>query len=211
MKKSHHTEIIEQVPTDYYQTGVKNNPFQRAWHLRKLEEVLNSIQDKPTKILDVGCASGWFLSRLKKKFPKAKCVGIDVYKDGVKYGKKKYPKITLRVADAHKIPYQENIFDLVICTEVLEHIANPEEALHEIKRVLKKNGTAVIELDSGSLLFSIVWYIWRKSRGKVWSHSHLHSFTVKKLERILKKTGFEILHKKRFNLGMAMVFSVRKP
>lgn len=208
--KHYHNDIIEQVPFDYYQNGVKNNIFQKTWHTRKLHVVMSNIPDYPSSILDVGCASGWFLSRIKKKFPKAKCVGIDLYRDAIQFGKKKYPKITFKVADAHKIPYKSKTFDLVICTEVLEHIKDPEAALKEIKRILKKNGSAIIELDSGSVLFSIVWYLWRMSRGNVWSHAHLHSFTVKKLERMLTKTGFEIKNKKKFNLGMAMVFLVKK-
>ena len=92
MKNKHHSDIIEQVPPDYYQLGVENNVLQRVWHTRKLEIVLGNIKNYPEQILDVGCASGWFLSRVKKKFPKAKCVGIDLYKDAIKFGKKKYPK-----------------------------------------------------------------------------------------------------------------------
>lgn len=205
-----HKDIIEQVPLDYYQKGVRSNFFQRTWHKRKLLEVTKSINGKPEKILDVGCASGWFLSQVVKTFPKSQCYGVDIYRDAILYGKKKYSKIIFKTADAHSLPFPAQTFDVVICTEVLEHIKNPEIALLEIRRVLKKNGQAVIELDSGSILFSVVWYFWKLTRGSVWSHAHLHSFTVGKLERMLKKTGFKIDRKKRFSLGMAMLFSVTK-
>lgn len=209
MKQSHH-HIIEQVPPDYYQNGIKNNFLQKAWHTRKFKIVALQIKNQPKRILDVGCASGWFLSRLQKKFPYAKCYGIDIYKEAIQLGKKKYPKISFKVSDAHKIPFSAGSFDVVICTEVLEHVDDPKQAVDEIKRVLKKNGQAIIELDSGSILFSIVWFLWGFSRGSVWKNAHLHSFTIEKLEKMLRKTGFAIENKKRFNLGMAMVFSVRK-
>lgn len=211
MNKSHHTDVIEQVPIDYYQNGVKNNIFQRTWHTKKLNSVISNILDYPGSILDVGCASGWFLSQVHRKFPKAKCSGIDIYPDAIRYGKKKYPKISFTISDAHSIPFNSGSFDLVICTEVLEHVGDPLNVLLEIKRVLRKNGHAIIELDSGSLLFSVVWFFWGLSRGSVWHHAHLHSFTVGKLEKMLAKSGFVIERKNTFNMGMAMVFSVRKP
>lgn len=209
MNKSHH-HVIEQVPVDYYQRGINNNFFQRYWHKNKLNKVLNLIDFKPESILDVGCASGWFLFQLSKEFPSARCYGIDIYDKGIKYAKKIYPKIEFEVADAHKLPYQKTTFDLVVCTEVLEHLDDPKLAILEIKRVLKKGGFGIIELDSGNLLFSVVWYIWRKLWGRVWNDSHLHSFNIEMLEKMILSCGLDILRKKRFNLGMAMVFLIQK-
>lgn len=210
MRKKNHHDIIEQVPPDYYQKGVKNNILQRTWHTRKMEEVLGCISYYPEKVLDVGCASGWFLSKVKKSYPKSECHGVDIYDKAISYGQKKYNSLTLSVSDAHKLPYKAKSFDLIICTEVLEHVTEPEAVLLEIKRVLKKDGRAVIELDSGSMLFSTVWFLWQLSKGGVWKHAHLHSFTIKKLEKLLKKTGFAVEKRKRFNIGMAMVFLIRK-
>lgn len=205
-----HKEIIEQVPPDYYQKGVRKNFLQRKWHTGKLNAVLSEVDFKPRRILDIGCASGWFLSRLASKYPQAECYGIDMYGAAIKYGQKKYPKLKLKTSDAHKIPYKDNMFDLIVCTEVLEHVEDPKKVLDEMKRLLTKDGKAIIELDSGSILFSVVWYLWRLGQGNVWNHSHLHSFNVKKLSSLIKKTGLETISKKRFNAGMAMVFSVKK-
>ena len=209
-KHVHSSSVIEQVPVTYYQDGVKSNFFQKTWHTRKFNTVINLVENYPKKILDVGCASGWFLSQIAKKFPKAKCFGIDVYKQGVAYGNTLYSKLNLQTASAEKIPFPANTFDLVICTEVLEHVDNPSLVLKEIKRVLVKNGEAIIELDSGNWLFSFVWFLWTKKNGHVWNHAHLHSFTVTKLEKMILASGFAILKKKTFNWGMAMAFRIRK-
>lgn len=211
MKKAKsHTHVIEQVPPDYYQQGVKNSILQRLWHTNKLKVVLNLIPNSPKKILDVGCASGWFISEIAKIFPNAKCYGVDIYDRAILFGKKAYPHIQFAVADAHSLPFKNESFDLVVCTEVLEHVDNPKDALLEIKRVLKKEGVAIIELDSGSALFSIVWFLWKKIHGRVWNDAHIHSFNVNKLERIIVSSGFTILKKKKFNLNMAMAFSIRR-
>ncbi len=210
MKHPHNNHIIEQVPVDYYQEGTRKNVLQKVWHTRKLKTVLNLIQFYPKKILDVGCASGWFLSNVSDEYPGATCFGIDVYEKGIQYGKKIYPSLNFKVAKAEKIPFKANEFDLVICTEVLEHVDDPKVVLNEIKRVLKKNGQAVIELDSGSFLFSATWLLWTRVQGKVWNDAHLHSFNVKKLENVIQACGFTVVSKKTFNLGMAMAFLISK-
>lgn len=211
MKNIHH-HIIEQVPPDYYQSGIKKNFLQRIWHTNKLREVLKEIKNIGLlkKVLDVGCASGWFISEISKKYPKANYYGIDIYDKGINFARKNYPRIKFRVADAHRIPYQSNFFDLVVCTEVLEHVDVPKAVLLEIKRVLRKNGIAIIELDSGSWLFSLVWFLWRKGKGNVWKEAHLHSFNPQKLERVSLECGFKIINRKEFNFGMAMIFTLQK-
>jgi SAM-dependent methyltransferase len=48
------------------------------------------------------------------------------------------------VANAHKLPFDDNIFDLVLCTEVLEHDSAPWETIKEIHRVLQLDGELVL-------------------------------------------------------------------
>ncbi len=210
MKKNNNGLIIKQVPPDYYQKSIKDNIFQKIWHLNKFRVVVELISGSPRKILDIGCAGGWMSSKLAEKFPQAQIWGIDIYDEAINHGRKLYPKIDFRIADAHKMPFKKNSFDLIICTEVLEHLDNPRAVLLEMKRVLKKKGEAIIELDSGSFLFTLVWFIWRKFKGRVWQKAHLHSFNMKKLEKMILSCEFLILKKKRFNLGMAMTFLIRK-
>lgn len=69
-------EILEEVPPDYYQKGVKNNLLQRLWHTGKLKAVIKFIIREPKKILDVGCASGWFLNKVSENCKYAKCYGV---------------------------------------------------------------------------------------------------------------------------------------
>lgn len=210
MKKNNNDFVIKQVPPDYYQKSIEDNIFQKIWHLNKLQVVFKLIPGSPRKILDVGCAGGWMSAKLAEKFPQTQIWGIDIYEAAINHGRRLYPGIDFRVADAHRMPFKNNSFDLVICTEVLEHLDNPKVVLLEMKRVLKKNGHAIIELDSGSFLFTLVWFIWRKFKGKVWERAHLHSFSMKKLEKMILSCGFLILNKKKFNLGMAMAFLIRK-
>ena len=80
----------------------------------------------------------------------------------------------------------------------------------EMKRVLKRKGVAVIEMDTGNIAFNIVWYLWTNLKGKVWKDAHLHKFSAMRLERMIKSCGFIIEKKKLFNLGMAVAFYSKK-
>ena len=78
--------------------------------------------------LDIGCSNSPYI----KYFPNR--IGLDV-QDG--------SNIDV-VADAHKLPFENEKFDNILCTEVLEHLHSPHLAISEMKRVLKKDGKLIL-------------------------------------------------------------------
>lgn len=211
MEKSSLEKIWNQVPVDYYQSGIKNNYFQKLWHLTKLnsaKKILGKFKFK--NCLDVGCASGYMTYELSKAFPNAKFYGVDVYKKAVDYARAHYSNVFFKVAKAEKLPFKNQSFDLVLYYETLEHVEEPLRSLQEIRRVLKQNGIAVIAMDSGSLLFKLIWYIWLKYKGKVWQGGHLNPFTQNQLEKIIKKSGLKINNKMLTHLNMEVTFITQK-
>ncbi len=209
MNKSELNKILKEVPVDYYQKGIDRNPLQRYWHSQKLKIVLDGIKGSPKSILDVGCASGWFLNELSKHYPRSKCSGIDLYKEAITYGRKRYRHLHLTYGDAHSLPYPAKKFDLIICTEVLEHVIKPQKVLQEIRQVLKPTGTAIIEMDTANWMFTAVWFFWTHVRKGVWKDAHIYHFNERKLETMIKESGFKISQKNHFNFGMAVAFSVK--
>lgn len=195
------------VPVNYYQSGVKDNFFQWLWHTSKLKlakRIINGL--KFTNCLDVGCASGFMISEIAKSYPQASYFGIDVYDKAIASAKKSYPKIKFEVASADKLPYRKDFFDLITFYETIEHVEDPTGCLKEVKRVLKKNGTLILTMDSGSLLFRIVWFIWENTKGKVWQEAHLHPFNHNQLEDLIKDSGFIVKDKIFSFLGMEVTF-----
>jgi ubiquinone/menaquinone biosynthesis C-methylase UbiE len=160
--------------------------------------------------LDVGSASGYFISQVSKKFPDKKYYGVDVYQKAVDYGKKIYPNIDFRLANADKLPFKDNMFDTVLFYETIEHVEDPEKCLKEIKRVLKKDGNLIVAMDSGNWMFRVVWFVWEKTKGRVWQGAHLHPFYHKDLEKLIKESGFKIKKKMFTHLGMEVVFLLTK-
>lgn len=199
-------KIWAQVPADYYDEGIKKNMLQKIWHGTKLRQILKILPKDAEKILDIGCSSGVLTAQIAKALPKSKVTGLDSYDKAIIFARAKYPKITFVVADAHKLPFGNKSFDLIICTETLEHVIDPGKVLSEMQRVLKKNGRAIISMDSGSLLFRSAWYFWTKTKGKVWKDAHLHEFNAQILEDLIIRSKFRIKKKIFSHLGMAITF-----
>lgn len=204
-------KVWSQVPVDYYQTGFKKSLLQKLWHTSKIklaQKILRKIDFK--NCLDVGCASGFMVSEIAKLFPKASYTGIDIYDKAVEYASKTYPQIKFKLASADKLPFKDSTFDAILFYETIEHVEDPLKCLKEIRRVLKKNGTFILSMDSGNWLFRIVWFFWENTKGKIWRGAHLHPFHHSELERIIKKSKFKI--KRRFFtfFGMEVTFVLKK-
>lgn len=205
------SNIWNQVPVNYYQTGIRKNIFQRIWHGRKISLAKQIIKGLNfSSCLDVGCASGYMISQIAQSNPDAQYFGVDVYGKAIQYAKKIYPDIFFKTASAQKLPFKGNSFDLLVCYETIEHVQDPILTLKEMKRVLKKDGTLILAMDSGSSLFRLVWSIWKKTYGRAWRNSHLHPFKHDELDQIILESGFKVKNKLFSHLGMEVVYILSK-
>lgn len=95
------------------------------------------------KFLDVACGTGEIIYRLGKEYPKSKFFGIDLSPEMIKKAKEKVKnenRIIFQVGTVDGIPFQDNTFDIVLCSEAFHHFEHPKRALKEMHRVLKKGG-----------------------------------------------------------------------
>jgi len=118
---------------------------------------LSEERSKSISILDVGCFEGSLLFEINSLFSDTFSIsstGIDLSTHGIEFASKRAEYFNLKgftfaVMDANKLEYPDKTFDFVICTEVVEHIPNPENVFNEISRVLSKTGTAIITTPNG--------------------------------------------------------------
>ena len=108
------------------------------------------------RILDIGCGSGRHTCAAYR-FKNVVAVGVDLNFDDVSEAKKRlklHDKLgehgggiwSLSVADVKCLPFKDNYFDLVICSEVMEHIPDHESAAREVIRVLKPGFNLVVSV-----------------------------------------------------------------
>jgi 2-polyprenyl-3-methyl-5-hydroxy-6-metoxy-1,4-benzoquinol methylase len=97
------------------------------------------------KVLDIACGSGYGANILAEAGA-AQVVAVDVNSEAVAAAQKKYTRDNLvyKIGNAEEIKEADESFDLVASFETIEHLKNPEKYLAELKRVLKKEGIALI-------------------------------------------------------------------
>jgi SAM-dependent methyltransferase len=95
-------------------------------------------------VLDVGCGTGYGASILAAKARLV--VGVDNAPEAIQYAQANYPGGNLRfaVADCRNLPYPDGSFDLAVMFEVIEHIAEQEQCLREIRRILLPDGILIL-------------------------------------------------------------------
>lgn len=214
----------------------KNNESERFYsQVYKEQELLNKFKPSdefslkvfrrpknPIKIIDVGCGMGHFLSCLKDSRNNSldEYHGIDFSADGLKLAKNKGIK-TKKVDLNYKLPYKENYFDFVYCSETIEHINNTDNLVSEIKRVLKPSGLVIFTTPNLASWYNRIFLflgihpffseistkdktfgksIFKKIIPDKWAAGHIRNFTISAFKDLLRANGYKILKSKTFTL-----------
>ena len=100
-------------------------------------------------IVDIGCGPGILLNMINRDYPESLLKGMDFSETKIANCSKVYPLINFESHNIYK-PH-EGVFDLVICTEVLEHLEFPEKAIANLLKMMTVNGTLLITVPNGRI------------------------------------------------------------
>ncbi len=131
---------------DFYKGGTEAGSYLSAPYSQQvLREICGQIHGFDLEIVcDVGSGSGSNLALLRDAFPQCKLIALDLSLDALVAGRRDVPWALSFVADVHTLPLSDCRVDLVVCTEVLEHVADLHAAAREIARVVRPRGYAVV-------------------------------------------------------------------
>ena len=126
-----------------------------------LAELLHydSIWPEGSKVLEAGCGVGAQTKTIAPNNPASHFISIDISKESLVQAKEVansmgIDNVEFLQADIFSLPFEAESFDHIFVCFVLEHLPNPLDVLHHLKRVLKPGGTImVIEGDHGSAYF----------------------------------------------------------
>ncbi|HEY0030048.1 MAG TPA: class I SAM-dependent methyltransferase [Bacteroidia bacterium] len=107
----------------------------------------NNVDFKEKSIVDVGCGTGHLLSFLNEQFPESTYSGFDFSEAALLLAKRVLPKGAFRKNNIYEKPTEK--FDIVICTEVLEHLTDPYTAYVNLLEGLKPSGSCVLSVPNG--------------------------------------------------------------
>jgi 2-polyprenyl-3-methyl-5-hydroxy-6-metoxy-1,4-benzoquinol methylase len=178
------------LPTNLVKHTSKN-PIQKFLINNFFSSLISLIKPLNTEsILDAGCGEGFTMNKLIESGINAKLEGIEYSKDSISFGKKLFPNLIIKQASIYDLPHKNNSFDLVICTEVLEHLEKPEKAVKEMLRVSRKYLIVTVPNEPFFMLSNLL-------RGKNLSRfgndaGHINHWNPFGLKKLLENQGLRI-------------------
>jgi GT2 family glycosyltransferase/SAM-dependent methyltransferase/thioredoxin-like negative regulator of GroEL len=158
-------------------------------------EVQALVSENANLVLDLGCGSGLLGKGLKEKNPARTVVGIEYVADVAAQAREFLDEVYS--GDATKIVtrFMESHFDAVVMADFLEHIADPEAMLREIRRILKPTGKLILSIPNvrhWSVVKDLLEGRWTYEDAGILDRTHLKFFTWQSLVKTLLENGFKI-------------------
>jgi len=189
----------------YYITGEQ---YDWIVHPRGLEMIFHRLRERATVklikrygrcsiVLDAGCGTGLITRHLD-----GTVIGVDINSWNLTRAQQHAPQACYIMADLENLPLSNETIDLVVCTETLEHLSNPERTISEFTRILRPTGKLI-----GSV----------PHRHPVWSFRKLllttcpvsepfhHHYTASQVKLMLADLKIEYLSRSIFRMSVFFV------
>ena len=165
--------------------GLFTNPFYFARkglyiHISELIVCLNG------KLLDIGCGRKPYQALAHNV---TEYVGLEIDDEG-----QRVHEFADYLYDGNKMPFDDNAFDSIFCSQVFEHVFNPEEFIKEVRRVLKTDGQLLLTVP----------FVWDEHE-QPYDYARYSSYG---LVHFLKKEGFEIIQQRKSTPNIATIFQL---
>jgi SAM-dependent methyltransferase len=181
-------------------------PLQRYWQRARHRIILGFVKAAGSSdrgsVLDIGCGSG----RIIQDLPDA--VGMDILLPKLRFLRDRHRHLVQ--ATVFVLPFLTERFDVVICSEVIEHIPDHPQIFQELTRVLRPGGTLILGTpDYGRRLWWILEWIYGKVLPGAYAHEHITHYTRATLIQRMLTHGFTIRNLQYVGF-CEMIFRARK-
>lgn len=164
----------------YYNRLAKDTLWGSLREIVLSENICRYISKKNRNVIDIGCGDGFLLHCLTKRL-KCDFWGLDISAVRIKRLKNRLPFIRTVKGDILKLPFENNQFDAVICSEVLEHVPNFEKAINELIRITKKELIITVPNDQG-----LKKVICPRCEKEHYVDGHMNKFNVKTFKELIR-------------------------
>jgi 2-polyprenyl-3-methyl-5-hydroxy-6-metoxy-1,4-benzoquinol methylase len=155
---------------------------------RRRSDTIERYKRTPGRVLDIGCAAGFFLRVMADKGWDT--VGVEISAPMVEYARDELQLPDVRRADVLTTDLEPGSFDVITLWDVIEHLEDPLEHLRAAHRLLHRNGILVLETQNVRSGFA-------RLLGRKWQHykheEHLYHFHPETLDRLLMEAQLEIV------------------
>ena len=192
------TEVV-QPEGNYYDKYHSVNPIVK-WMMKgfkdAIRELLDLVEKEFYQVCETGCGEGEITSFIKELYPEAEIDAFDISEKVIAEAGERLKDINFYVGNIYTMEVNKagedekhilnkEKYDLVVCSEVLEHLEDPEQALRNIKGLCTENGFILLSVPKEP-----IWRICNMARGKYWKDfgntpGHIQHWSKKKFCRMV--------------------------
>jgi len=167
---------------DDFASSAEANPAQQMRH-SIIKDLISLKTGKGKNILDIGSGQGDLIYGIKKYFGASKMLGFEISSTGVEISQKKIPDVMFIKADVYNPPPELTKYlqwaDVAVCSEVLEHVDDPELFIKLSRNYMAPSSTLIITVPGGPMS------AFDKHIG------HKQHFTYHGIKCILERAGYK--------------------
>lgn len=155
-------------------------------------DLMDSPEDKEINVLEVGCACGGTLLKVKNTYQNANLFGIELNEHAAAIASK-FADVRVDNVEHCSFSYPIDFFDYVIFADVLEHLYDPWSVLRHIKKYLKKDGKLIVSIPNVmhySVIRGLLNGTWTYTDSGLLDKTHVRFFTLTEIDTMLKEAGY---------------------
>jgi len=177
-------------------------PLQRWWQRRRYEIILSYVGDR-ARVLDAGCGSTQILNGAPQM------VGMDIRLAKLRFMRR--PGRPLVQGSVFDLPFRDGAFEVVVCSQVIEHLPEDPSILRELVRVLEPGGSLILGTpDYGTWKWPLIEKAYGMAQPGGYADEHITHYTREGLTRGLREIGLTIEGCQAI-AGAELVIHARKP
>jgi ubiquinone/menaquinone biosynthesis C-methylase UbiE len=199
--------------SDFYDAQVKSiNPL-RAWFHRMRHQTVHQLVTRFYRagdvVIDLACGNATWNTRC------IPVVGVDINKRMLEHARAQRRISQAIVSDIRNVPVMENTADIVLATEILEHLEDCREVVREVRRILRPGGVAIVSVPYDTWdslwrpLFAAQCFVQGTLFGDAYYANqcgHANHFSPQTIRAVFEQEGFAT--RRQFNTARFTIFSV---
>ncbi len=181
---------------DFYNEfhSLENHLLNRIMEDVRYRFLQKEVENFPGKLIVIGCGS-------KREMTLASSIhsevwGIDISELAIEKTRKNFPGYNYKVMDASNMTFEENTFDVVVCSEVIEHLPDQNGFLASVAKIVKPGGTFILTTPNWWSFYGLARFVGERITGKPLTADNQPIDAWARPDELLEKVqskGFEVM------------------
>lgn len=168
------------------------NPTYSTFIRNEIINLLDAVPDRTMRVLEVGCACGGILLKLKHVFKDVDLYGIELNENAAKSAQL-FAQVIVGDLEKIELGYPELFFDYIIMADVLEHMTDPWQVLRKVHKYLRPDGKIIASIPNVmhfSVIRDMLNGFWNYQDAGILDRTHLRFFTLHEISKLFGETGY---------------------